>query len=377
MLAHYLGDYNRSATLCGESLALCRRLGDRAGIAQALHGLALVARTGGEYGTARAMYAEAVELLRVVGDRASLAYALCYQATVLWMCGDWMAARAPLEEAHAVFAELGDAFGTANVLQVRAAVAHAQGDDAEAHALGEEALVLSQRIEDRHGTIRVLFALAQAACGLGEYARARTRCAECFALATELGDRFFVATALEVLAGVMAACGQVDAAVRLFGAAELARDIIGAPMPPAFAVDYHARLAPTRAQLTDAAFAAAWAAGRLLTPEQAMASVVQVHQITPAAGAQPPAPFNAPALPQPDMLTPREAEVLRLVATGRTDAQIAAAPLHQHAHGACARAVPLRQARCRQPQRGHPVRPRPWAGLRRQRPGHHDVGTSA
>ena len=234
-----------------------------------------------------------------------------------------MAARAPLEEAHAMFAELGDAFGTASVLGTLAAVTHAQGDDAEAHALGEEALVLSQRIEDRHGRIRVLFALAQVACGLGEYATARTRCAECFALATDLGDRFFVATALEVLAGVMAACGQGDAAVRLFGAAELARDIIGAPMPPAFAVDYHASLAHARAQLTDAAFAAAWAAGRLLTPEQAMASVVQAHQTTGAAGAQPPAPFNALALPQPDMLTPREAEVLRLVATGRTDAQIA------------------------------------------------------
>jgi DNA-binding CsgD family transcriptional regulator len=151
-------------------------------------------------------------------------------------------------------------------------------------------------------------------------ATARTRCAECFALATELGDRFFVATALEVLAGVMAVYGQVDAAVRLFGAAELVRDTIGAPMPPAFAVDYHASLAHARAQLTDAAFAA----GRLLTPEQAMAGVVQAHQTTRAAGAQPPAPCNSPALPQPDMLTPREAEVLRLVATGCTDAQIAA-----------------------------------------------------
>jgi DNA-binding NarL/FixJ family response regulator len=55
-----------------------------------------------------------------------------------------------------------------------------------------------------------------------------------------------------------------------------------------------------------------------------MASVVQAQQTTHAAGTQPPAPVTAPALPQPDLLTPREAEVLRLVATGRTDAQIAA-----------------------------------------------------
>src|SRR5206468_836748 len=55
VLAHYQGDYGRAAALCGESLALARRHGDKVGIAAALDGLAVVARSGGDYATSRMM----------------------------------------------------------------------------------------------------------------------------------------------------------------------------------------------------------------------------------------------------------------------------------------------------------------------------------
>ena len=44
MLAHYQAHYARATTLCRQSLALCRTVDDQPGMADALHGLALVAR---------------------------------------------------------------------------------------------------------------------------------------------------------------------------------------------------------------------------------------------------------------------------------------------------------------------------------------------
>jgi len=66
-----------------------------------------------------------------------------------------------------------------------------------------------------------------------------------------------------------------------------------------------------RTALGEEAFAAAWAAGRTLSPGQA---VSEAHD-----------PFVPPAGSPGGSLTPREVEVLRLVAAGMTNPEIAAA----------------------------------------------------
>src|SRR5207248_10475189 len=67
--------------------------------------------------------------------------------------------------------------------------------------------------------------------------------------------------------------------------------------------------------LGERAFAAAWAQGRAMTPEQALAA--KGHKPT-----SPPATTTPPPT-YPAGLTAREVEVLRLVAGGLTDLQIA------------------------------------------------------
>ena len=153
----------------------------------------------------------------------------------------------------------------------------------------------------------------------------------------EAGDKFWMAVCLEGLAGVAAAQGQPVGAARLFGAAAALRGAIGAPMEPARRAAYERHLAATRAQLTEEAFATAWAEGRALTPEQAVAALGQAPILEqPTAGAQPSVSRDQPSAPCPAGLTAREVEVLRLVAGGLTDAQIAErlllSPRTVHAH---------------------------------------------
>src|SRR2546425_1113860 len=81
-------------------------------------------------------------------------------------------------------------------------------------------------------------------------------------------------------------------------------------------------MAALRTQLGEKAFTAAWAEGRAMSPEQALAAwgPVTMSMPMPASRSSPP-PTKASSYPAG--LTAREVEVLRLVAQGLTDAQVA------------------------------------------------------
>jgi hypothetical protein len=66
---------------------------------------------------------------------------------------------------------------------------------------------------------------------------------------------------LECLAGLAARQQRPARATRLLGAVETLREAIGAPLPPGERAAYACTVATARAQLDEATFAAAWAAG--------------------------------------------------------------------------------------------------------------------
>jgi len=108
--------------------------------------------------------------------------------------------------------------------------------------------------------------------------------------------------------------------VRLLAAAAALRDSLGTPLPPIYRAAYSHCVAAAQAQLGEQAFAVVWAEGRGMTWEQALAArgpVTIPRETHPAPPAKSPATY-------PDGLTAREVEVLRLLAQGLTDAQIAA-----------------------------------------------------
>src|SRR5256714_4245014 len=124
---------------------------------------------------------------------------------------------------------------------------------------------------------------------------------------------------LEGLAVVVATQGETTWAVRLWAAAAALRDSLGAPLPAVYRADYERCVAAARAQMGEQAFAAAWAEGRGMTWEQALAArePVTIPRETHSAP-----PTKSPAT-YPDGLTVREVEGLRLLAQGLTDARIA------------------------------------------------------
>jgi DNA-binding NarL/FixJ family response regulator len=138
-----------------------------------------------------------------------------------------------------------------------------------------------------------------------------------------------VAVCLVDLGEIVASQRQLAWAAQLWGAAEALREAAGIPLPPVEVADYERSVSEACVQLGARAFAAAWAEGRAMTPEQALAAEGQNQTPAPIQAAT-----SAPIYPA--RLTAREVEVLRLLAGGLTDLQIAAklilSPRTVHAH---------------------------------------------
>ena len=105
----------------------------------------------------------------------------------------------------------------------------------------------------------------------GDYLRSASLLGESLATSRELGDGEGVAMYLAGLAGIAGVEGQPERAARLFGAAQALYERIGRAVDRSDRAGYDPNISGVRAQLNDEALAAAWAEGRSMTLEQAIA----------------------------------------------------------------------------------------------------------
>ena len=165
---------------------------------------------------------------------------------------------------------------------------------------------------DRRGLVRVHAGLGQLALEESDLTAARDHWRMALALSQELGNRWGIALCCDGAAAVCVRATQFARAARLFGAADTLRAAIGAPLPALFAAWRARELSAAQAQLGSAAFSAAHADEQPVPPEQALAWLDALQVAAPA-------PHAAAG-----SLTARELDVLRLVAQGMSDAQVAA-----------------------------------------------------
>ena len=99
---------------------------------------------------------------------------------------------------------------------------------------------------------------------------------------------------------------------------------MGVPIPPVYRAQYEQSIAAARSQLGEKLFASAWAEGRSMTLDQLLIAPAPTTMPASTSIAPASAPLARKPAPYPDGLTAREVEVLRLVADGLTDTQVAA-----------------------------------------------------
>ena len=358
------GDHEQAEVLAKQGLTLCRELDETRGIARSLFLLGRVAWARGKTTEALSLYEERVRLMRQIGGPGEVADALIHLADQLSVHGEYTRGEALFEEALGLFRKAGNelmvggtlvqsafrlwfAQGDAatirqrlqqgqdliNKLGVRhwsamsfwvaAMVALREGETARASSLIKESLAIFREMDSRWFIAFTLHFLGRIEAQQGELTAARSSYQESLTLCRELGEQFIAPFNLEGLAGLAAAQGELRWAAQLWGAAEALREVTAVPLPPADRAAYEQAVRVARAQLGAPAFAAVWQEGRTMTPEQAL--VVQgpatIPTSTPAGSLSTPPTKTSSTYPAG--LTAREVEVLRLVAQGMTDAQIA------------------------------------------------------
>ncbi len=308
VLAHYQGDYDRAENLCREALDLSRSLEHPGGLAEAYTGLALVRRTRGDYPEAEALFREALVIYEGLGDEEGIARTLDRLAMNLVVAGDDERARPLFERSLALFRRLGDLHGIALGLY-GLAVTRPAGSQVAAQAQAAESLDILRGVGDRRTFGKVLWNAADIDADLGSAETAAAQFAESLTLFIEFGDRWFCGLVIESAAFLAAGVGDAERAVSLLGAADTIWAALDVPLMARLRDRHDQALADSRSLLGEGRFAAAWEEGRRLP-------VVATVELVTAVGAR-------TGVDASDGLTPRELEVLSMVAKGLTDAEVA------------------------------------------------------
>jgi DNA-binding CsgD family transcriptional regulator/tetratricopeptide (TPR) repeat protein len=300
-------------------------------------GVALIV---GQPERAEALFEEAAETARALQAAGFGAMHRRYHpGSVAYWRGDAVSAIRWYEEDLALTRENEHTAGIAENLAGLGRAVLLQGDAEQAVALLEESLRLSTERASKSGMALALHALGLAAMQAGDRARATSRLRESLTLRRELDEKPGIAECLEALAAVLAAdattVSDAERALRWLGAVDALRERMGAVRPPVAQPTYDAAIDDAGIWLDDTAFAAL--AGGSLPLDDVVADALSdgpVDKSSPSrsrpTATAPPATISAsPAAPAPvdgypSGLTGREVEVLRLIAAGRTNDEIAA-----------------------------------------------------
>jgi tetratricopeptide (TPR) repeat protein len=267
-------DPERARGLFHEALTAFRRLNDVIHLAWALVHLGNVVSLQGDYAAARGSIEEALALFRALDDPMGIACCHNFLGRDALLGGRTEEAERLHREALRLSREVGSQPDVAVSLCALGNVALARGDPDAAGACFEEALAIFPVREERPDCIEALDGLGRVAERHGERDRATAQFAECLALGQEWNHPVLVMTSLERLACVAAATGEPERGARLLGGVAAQREALGVPRPPHEQPEHDRHVASLRACLGEERFAAAWAAGRQMGPEQAVAEAL-------------------------------------------------------------------------------------------------------
>jgi ATP/maltotriose-dependent transcriptional regulator MalT len=253
----------REAHLLGDPLIMARAT---------FHAAAVIADVEKDYAKAASMGEEAVAQCRAIGELWWLGRSLTHMATCLNEAGETDRATAALDEALGLFREIGDDWWVGATLD----------------------------------------SLGHVARRLGDYPLAMSRYQASLRLMLSQGDPASVRWELIGISQTLLAAGDATQAALLFGAAEtIAGEHAVAEAPRGF----EQSLATARTVLGDATFERLRDEGRSLTMADAVDRALSIDPSSLAAA--------KPAASVPFGLSRRELDVLRLVAQGMSDVEVA------------------------------------------------------
>ncbi len=305
---------------CMEAIELAKGTGDRLGEAQARSHLGLVFLQRGELEEAQVQMQAGVDLCRATGESRMLSINLGNLAMLARRRGELELAASYMEEASHLAARVGDRRNRTATLLRHAEIdrVHGEPDLAESHL--REALTIAIELSDPFHIGYALVALGSLATAAGEIDRAMPLLREAMSHLERLGSPGGIGLCLDAIADVAILSGEPPLAARWIGATDAAQAEAGIARNELTPGEHAARVAAITAALGEDDYRRAWEAGQALSLDEAVAEALAWE---PPLDTAPSPPASPVAVGPGGQLSPRELEVLRLMAEGLTNQEVA------------------------------------------------------
>lgn len=318
--AYDAGDLAAARSFYQQSFTIASEANERQQVAEALLGLGgIAADQEGNLASAEAHFARSLALREDTGDHWGAALMHLNLADIAAERGDKSAAHSLIETGLATWRTLGYRQGIGRALFMLAQLDEEQGDLPTARVRYEESLAAWRSIGYRAGVAEAAASVAWLILGAGDHGAATSLFGESLAVWREIESRRGIASTLMGCAALATARGQFERSLRLAGTAAA----LHVAMETSPTAQEESRLEPwlssARRALSAGVAKAAWTDGMArpvaAAVEEATAVCTGAIEATPVG--------TAPSTAAAFGLTPRELEVLRLVAHHATDREVA------------------------------------------------------
>jgi predicted ATPase/DNA-binding XRE family transcriptional regulator len=268
-------DFAAARYQCELALAQFRELGTKIDIAESLHLLSQIALIQDDLEVAQSHIEEALQIFLEVGDQIMANATSADLGTLAYLRKDFATARSYLERSEKQFREARAIVPAARILNKLGDVARCEHDYEEAKKCYTESLIVCREAGDQDILPDILHNLGYVAKHYGHSSKALALFEEGLRIYQDSGDLAGIAECLVGIAGLFLAQRQVEKAACLLGAAEVLRESAGARLWTANQIEYDRILAYLRESMEENALESAWAKGRNLSVEQAVAEALE------------------------------------------------------------------------------------------------------